>query len=187
MKACCRFLYFISGHQPPGSKATFCCVLLRISSSQRIFLSARVFSILLFFLAFVMVHTIITFFTVVKTEYRNFTDISTTGYCSPPSQPTGQNTFQITPRDNILPCISRDFDVYMPKHLTGQCSLICNSLYSTDFRDSTMSIFVSFLCINQFTIKEKMQVITAQYKKLTGRISRPNITASTSTVTIIYL
>lgn len=50
-----------------------------------------------------------------------------------------------------------------------------------------MSIFVSFLCINQFTIMEKMQVITAQYKKLTGRISRPNITASTSTVTIIYL
>ena len=60
------------------------------------------------------------------------------------------------------------------------------AFYSTDFKDSTILIFVSFLCINQFTTTEKIQVITAQYKKLTGRMSRPNITASTSTVRIIY-
>lgn len=38
----------------------------------------------------------------------------------------------------------------------------CPLIYSTDFRDSTISIFFSFICINRFTTTEKIQVITPQ-------------------------
>ena len=40
-------------------------------------------------------------------------------YCSRPSQSPGQNAFQITFDDGILSCMSRDFGIYMPKHLAG--------------------------------------------------------------------
>ena len=73
MKACCRSWFFLYGHQPPGSKATFCLLLLRAPYSQRKLLSVREKSVLLFFLAFAMFPTIITFFAVVKQERRNFT------------------------------------------------------------------------------------------------------------------
>ena len=33
------------------------------------------------------------------------------------SQQPGQNVFQITIGDGILPCMSRDFVIFMPKHL----------------------------------------------------------------------
>ena len=60
-------------------------------------------------------------------------------------------------------------------------------VYSTLFRDSTISIFFNFWCINRFTIMENPIVSSPQYRKLTGLIFLPNITASTSTVRIIYL
>ena len=63
--------------------------------------------------------------------------------------------------------------------------IIFSNRYSTDFSDSTMSIFFSFLCINTFITTEKIQVITAQYTKLSGAMFLPNMTASTSTVTMI--
>ena len=59
--------------------------------------------------------------------------------------------------------------------------------YSTLLSDSTMSIFLSLKCITMFTNAEKPQVIRALYTKLCQLMFLPNITASTSTVTITYL
>ena len=58
--------------------------------------------------------------------------------------------------------------------------------YSTLFKDSTMSIFFSLKCMAIFTTAENPQVNKALYTKLKGRITLPNITASTSTVVITY-
>ena len=40
-------------------------------------------------------------------------------YCSLRSQQLGQNPFQITFGDGILPRMSRDFAIFMAKHLAG--------------------------------------------------------------------
>ena len=40
-------------------------------------------------------------------------------YCSLRSQQLGQNSFQITFGDGIFPRMSRDFAIFMAKHLTG--------------------------------------------------------------------
>ena len=72
----------------------------------------------------------------------------------------------------------------MSRRIDEKSHIFQNFYYSTDFRDSTMSIFLSFLCIKIFTMIEKIQVITAQYTKLIGRMFLPNMTASTSTVTV---
>ena len=150
MKACCR------GYCLRPSAFRLQSYLLLSPSENAFqpgaFLSVSDHSILLFFLAFAMSHTIITFFAVVKRERTNFTDIY----------------FPLCQKKEGLPP-GKDLPLF----------------YSTDFSDSTISIFFSFQCINRFTTAEKIQVITAQYKKLTGRIFLPNITASTSTVTII--
>ena len=47
---------------------------------------------------------------------ENFIKIS---YCSLRSQQLGQNSFQITFGDGILPRMSRDFAIFMAKHLAG--------------------------------------------------------------------
>ena len=43
------------------------------------------------------------------------------GYCSLHSQQLGQNPFQITFGDGILIRMSRDFAIFMAKHLAGYC------------------------------------------------------------------
>ena len=79
------------------------------------------------------------------------------------------------------------------KHSAVADRLIIDGLFTTltnvNFDDNAIKEFMGRVKNEQNKISrpeaEKIQVITAQYKKLSGAMFLPNMTASTSTVTII--
>lgn len=106
-------------------------------------------------------------------------------------QSSAQNVFQPTDTSLCLlqlptPLLHSHYHGYYYNELFFFCQAdrLQFHTYSTLFSDSTISIFFNLKCITIFTKTEKPHVKRPLYKKLTGLIFLPNITASTSTVVI---